>query len=121
MTSYYLAGANHDGEDKTHHFLKHNYLQVYYDGVIDQRLHDVQEGDRIAIKSRNGQGSSNITIKAVGVVEGITETADCVIFFMTWTEINSREVESRGCFRRFHGPYEKNRSTRKWLRDIFAI
>ncbi len=75
----------------------------------------ISEGDRIAIKSKDGQGASTITIHALGVVK---EVADGKVY-VDWKITNlNRQVPSRGVFATIHGPYTFDN---KWTREVFCI
>jgi len=76
MPNYRLAGAMYGGQDdQTEKFVRRGYWRLGWDDdaqpAMALKRDEIQPGDRIAIKSRLGKGSSNIRIKAIGTVREI--------------------------------------------------
>lgn len=74
MSQYWLVGANLGGHDTTDIFVRRGYWMMGWDDedqpVFAQRRDDMQLGDGVAIKAGLGPGSSEIQIKALGIVVG---------------------------------------------------
>jgi hypothetical protein len=71
------------------------------------RRDQIQPGDRIAIKRMLGQGSSNIEIRALGIVTEIDQEDKRV--YVRWAVSDlKRDVPAKGCFQSIHGPFPAN-------------
>ena len=82
-----------------------------------QRRDHIRTGDRIAIKRMMGQGSSQIRITALGVVTEIDEDDKRV--YVNWIANDlDRVVDSRGCFKSIHGPFD---SEDPWTKEVFRL
>ena len=75
----------------------------------------IQPGDRIAIKSMNGQGATTIKIHALGIVKEVAQGK----VYIDWkiTDLD-RNVHSRGALATIHGPYK---FTDNWTRETFCL
>ena len=78
MTNYWVVGATWGGhEDQSDKFIRRGY---WFLGWSDKdqpaqanRRDQMKRGDRIAIKKMLGQGSSEIAIRALGVIKEIDQ------------------------------------------------
>ena len=120
---YWLVGASWGGQDhQDQFFVKNGYWMLGW-GEKDQpeqfkRGEQIQVGDRIAIKRMKGQGSSEIRILHIGIVKGVIAETNKVICVIDWIIKDlDRSVESRGCFKSVHGPYDKD----EWIERIFCL
>ena len=120
---YWLVGASWGGQDhQDQFFVKNGYWMLGW-GAEDQpeqfqRGEQIQVGDRIAIKRMKGQGSSEIRILHIGIVKGVIAETNKVICVINWIVKDlDRSVESRGCFKSVHGPYDKD----EWIERIFCL
>lgn len=112
---YFLVGAKVDCYPE---FISKGIWEMYYGSgqmpKYDERLKQIQPGDRIAIKTMAGRGSEDIYIKAIGVVKHIQGTLVVVDWKLTGL---NRKVESKGCYGTIHGPYLKD----NWIRKVFSL
>lgn len=80
-----------------------------------EKIRQMQEGDRIAIKHMNGKGQSDITIVALGIIKGVENN----VVYVNWVVTDlKRKVDSRGCFGTIHGPYKYKDD---WVREVFCL
>ncbi|WP_373795804.1 hypothetical protein [Neisseria dentiae] len=120
---YWLVGASWGGQDhQDQSFVENGYWVLGWESSEqpDQfaKGEKIQVGDRIAIKRMKGQGSSEIKILHIGIVKGVIAETDKVICVVDWIVKNlDRNVESRGCFKSIHGPYDKD----EWIEKIFCL
>lgn len=116
---YWLVGANWDGNKQNESFYRRGYWEMGYDDEDKPRFakmrDSMQAGDRIAIKSMDGKGASTISIIALGIVKEVFQGR----VYIDWivTDID-RQVDSKGCFKTIHGPYDYND---QWIQGIFCI
>lgn len=84
---------------------------------------EIKKGDRIAIKRRMGQGSSDIKIFHIGIVTGVVQDfSSQVVCTVNWIVKNKDlEVESKGCYKTVHGPYTRNKEYSSWIDQIFSL
>ena len=122
MTNYWVVGATWGGhEDQSDKFIRRGY---WFLGWSDKdqpaqanRRDQMKRGDRIAIKKMLGQGSSEIAIRALGVIKEIDQ--DDKRIYVDWLVKGlDREVPSRGAYQSIHGPFEE---TDPWVRRVFQI
>jgi len=119
---YWLVGANWSGEDQANAFFRRGYWELGWGdndqpGMASSR-DAMKPGDRVAIKSMLGQGSSNILIKALGIIK---EVGDDKRIYIDWKVTDlSREVQSHGCYSSIHGPYSLE-SDGDWIRKVFLL
>lgn len=117
--NYWLVGANWSGDDQAEVFFRRGYWEMGYEDEDSptqaNRRDKVKVGDRIAIKSMDGQGASTITIKAIGIVKDIADKR----IYIDWklTDLN-RTVNSRGAFGTIHGPYLFSDN---WTQETFCL
>ena len=116
---YYLVGANWSGEKQNESFYRRGYWEMGYTDAEKPdfaRIRDgIASGDRIAIKSMDGQGATTISIHALGIVKEVFQGRIYVDWVVTGLE---RHVNSRGCFSTIHGPYS---GEDPWVQSGFCI
>ena len=118
--NYYVVGANWSGEKQHEDFYRRGYWEMGYDDSEQPRFAEMrdsmQPGDRIAIKSMDGQGATTITIHAIGIVKEVFHKRVYIdwVFFPKPT----RHVPSRGCLKTIHGPFKSDDS---WVHEVFCI
>jgi hypothetical protein len=139
INSYWVVGAMWGGQDDVlDDFLERGY---WYCWDVHKEREDVSEkvkqmqdkflmikkGDRIAVKKLLGQGSTEIEIRAIGIVKVVDEQEWRV--YVDWLPIGlecskkvNRRVAFRGAGSAIHGPYT-NYDTQygDWIRQIFCV
>lgn len=120
MENYWLVGTNWAGNDQTEAFIRGGYWEMGFEEdeepIVPARRRDqIKIGDRIAIKSMDGQGATTITIKALGIVTDIVNNK----IYIDWKLTNlNRTVQSHGAFATIHGPYLYSE---EWTREVFCL
>jgi len=86
--------------------------------VQQDRFRSVSQGDRIAVKRLLGQGSSDMSILAIGVVKAV-DTVEWRIY-VNWVlpEIKDRKVPLKGCTASIHGPFQNDDP---WVQQVFCL
>jgi len=120
---YWVVGATWGEDDMYGTFIDRGYWEMGYDEKEKPEYAELRaqitEGDRIAIKSMLGQGSSDIKIRAIGIVKEI-DGDDGRVYVKWLLRGMRRKVPSKGCYRTIHGPYlVKNDS--EWIGKVFRI
>lgn len=124
MPQYWLVGAMWKGKhDMLPSFLAGGYWYLGYTPEQDEGQNALRDqmaiGDRIAVKKMLGQGSSNIEIRAIGIIKHIDIEDGYKRIYVNWVlDELSRQVPSRGCFGSVHGPYLYDDD---WTRTIFCL
>lgn len=122
-TNYWVVGATWESEDMYETFILRGYWESgYLEGAVpkyDNRIEKIQVDDRVAIKSRLGQGESNIKIKALGIVKDVDEDNKVYINWIL-TDIQNRIVHSKGCYGTIHGPF-RLKDNSEWIGQVFRI
>ncbi len=119
---YWVVGANWSGEDQARAFYRRGYWELGWSDEQQPQMASLRDqmkaGDRIAIKSMRGQGSSTITIKGLGIIKELDENGRV---YVNWIikDLN-REVPAHGCFASIHGPYSPDDES-GWLGEVFRI
>ncbi len=86
---------------------------------LAKRIH---EGDRIAIKIRNGYGANDITIRSIGIVKEVVLDNKRIFCTVNWCVKDlKRRVPLHGCLKAIHGPYIMQGEDIPWLQDIFML
>ena len=113
-----MYGGHNDQAPK---FFRRGYWKLGWqdDDAPDQaaRRDQIQSGDRIAVKRMMGKGSSEIRITALGIVTEVDDDDGRVYVNWVADDLN-RVVESRGCFKSIHGPFEEDD---EWVKDVFRL
>jgi hypothetical protein len=122
MSNYWVVGATWGSDnDQTETFLRRGYWQLGYDDedAPDQaaRRDQIQAEDRIAIKRMLGQGSSDVEIRALGIVKEIDHSDKRVYVDWILTNLN-RIVPSKGCYKSVHGPFPTDDA---WTNEVFRL
>jgi len=121
---YWVVGAMFGGsEDNLKVFLQRGYWYCWdpkFNPDIPQAAADlvpkIRVGDRLAVKKMLGQGSSNMLVRALGIVSDVDVTEWRV--YVKWLVPDvEREVPIRGCMGSIHGPLEPS----EWRASIFQI
>ncbi|WP_061301681.1 hypothetical protein [Janthinobacterium agaricidamnosum] len=86
--------------------------------VQQDRFRGIRPGDRIAVKKMLGQGSSEMSILAIGIVK-VVDVEEWRVY-VDWMPIGpmARKVPLRGCTASVHGPFE---SSDLWVHQVFHI
>ena len=122
MPQYWVVGAMYGGhDDQSPKFIRRGYWVLGWNDADApdqaQRRDQVRAGDRIAIKRMMGQGSNTIRITALGVVTEVDQDDKRV--YVNWIADDlDRVVESRGCFKSIHGPFEADDP---WTKEVFRL
>lgn len=122
MPNYWVVGATYGSQnDQTDKFLRRGYWALGWSDKDQpdqaERRDRIKPGDRIAIKRMMGKGAAEIRIIALGVVLEIDDEDKRV--YVNWIANGlSRVVESRGCFKSIHGPFEEND---QWVKEVFRL
>lgn len=117
--NYWLVGANWSGDNQQEAFYRRGYWEMGYSDEekpnFAEKREDINPGDRIAIKSRDGKGATTITIHALGIVKEVVDGK----VYIDWIITNlNRQVPSRGVFSTIHGPYTYDD---EWTWQVFCI
>lgn len=123
---YFLGGAFFGGKhDQYDRFIRCGIWQSGWDTETDEYMPIIRQmriGDRIAIKKGMGGGSSEMMIRAIGIIKDIdplTSTA-----YVDWKLTGmKRRVDLRGCLRTVHGPYSKGQDQEQtdWINKVFSL
>jgi len=122
MPSYWVVGAMWGGhDDQLDVFVRRGYWYLGYEEseqpVQTARRDQIKTGDRIAIKRMLGQGSSDIEIRALGVVKEIDPNDKRVYVHWAVPDLK-RKVPAKGCFQSIHGPFAADD---EWTRTVFQL
>lgn len=124
MPNYWVVGAMWEGghEDQMDSFLRRGYWELGWkepDAPEAQitRRDQIQAGDRIAVKKMLGRGSSEIEIRALGIVREVAPDDKRVYVDWVVTRMN-RRVHAHGCLASIHGPFP---AADAWTREVFQI
>lgn len=119
MPKYWVVGATWASDDMKDKFYQLGIWEMGWDDQDKPKLAEkrdsIQEGDRIAIKTMDGQGQSTITIHAIGIVKGNDDKKIHINWILK--DLN-RKVPSKNCFGTIHGPYDGND---EWTRQVFSL
>lgn len=116
--NYWVVGATWGHDDQAERFYLRGTWQMGYDeadqpGYTD-RINRIKQGDRIAVKKRDGKGASTISIKAIGVVKDVAEG----IVYIDWVATNlERHVPCKNYFGTIHGPVNDE----TWRNQAFCL
>lgn len=120
---YWLVGANWEGDDKYGTFIDRGYWEMgYYDKDKPEYAElrsQMQEGDRIAIKSMLGKGASEIKIRAIGIIKEV-DGDDGRVYVKWMLKGMKRKVPSKGCYGTIHGPYSSVDDS-DWVGQVFRL
>lgn len=124
---YWVVGAMFGGKDDVFDvFIKRGYWYCWEPGSTDEpsivrqqeKVRQIEPGDRIAIKKMLGQGASEIEIRSIGIVEDVDH--DEWRIYVKWMDTfeNRRLVPMKGAAASIHGPYEYDDP---WIQKIFCL
>ena len=125
-TQYWLVGATYGSEDQYDRFVKGGFWMLGWDESDQPAQYElakrIREGDRIAIKIRNGRGARDITIRSIGIVKKVVLDNTLIFCTVNWcAEDMNRCVFVHGCLGSIHGPYVMQSDDKGWLQDIFTL
>ena len=115
----YPFGANWSGTKINDTFLNRGTWEMGYTDEEQPRFaatrDGMQPGDRVALKSRQGDAGKPITIHALGIVKELVKR----IVYIDWVVRDlDREVKSHGVMATIHEPYSFEE---KWVRKVFCL
>ncbi len=120
---YWVVGATRGEDDMRETFIDRGYWQMGYSDGEKPNLAalraQMQENDRIAIKSMLGQGSPEIRIRAIGIIREV-DGADGRVYVNWLRKGMNRIVPSKGCYGTIHGPFTVSNES-EWLGQVFRI
>lgn len=122
--SYWVVGAMFGGhEDQYDRFIRRGYWYCWEPGQSNipaethSRFEQIRTGDRIAIKRLLGRGSTEIEIRALGVVTDVD--LDEWRVYVDWISQGlARRVPLHGCAGSIHGPFEHGDD---WINAVFCL
>jgi len=121
VPKYYIVGATFgDGTvDMLPEFLRRGVWRNGYErtkGTYNAVFDTITPGDRIAVKRLRGQGQSEMTVLAVGIVKEVDENGSTL--YVKWlVQFKDRVVPLKGCIGTLSGPYTPG----AWINSIFSI
>ena len=126
VKQYWVVGATYGSEDQYDRFVKGGFWMLGWEEneqpVQYELAKKIQEGDRIAIKIRNGRGARDITIRSIGIVKKVVLDNTRIFCTVNWcVEDLNRRVFVHGCLGSIHGPYKIESEDKAWLQDIFTL
>lgn len=86
-----------------------------------KRFEDVQVGDRIAVKRLLGQGASEMTILALGIVKDVDLNEWRIYVDWVADRIDGRRVPLKGCTAAIHGPFVNEGQDAAWVNQVFCL
>ncbi len=121
MNNYWIVGAMWGEDDQEEKFIRRGYWLL---GWKDEEQpaqaalrNKIKSGDRIAIKRMLGRGSSDIEIRALGIVQEVDEEDNRI--YVNWLIKGlRRKVPSKGAYKSIHGPYTVDDP---WVKEAFLI
>lgn len=129
--NYWVVGAMFGGsDDYLNVFVKRGYWYCWEPDEINDvtssvatqrdRFKEIRVGDRIAVKKLLGRGSSEIEIRAMGIVTDVdlNEWRIYVNWLPLWESDEKRRVPINGCAASIHGPFKYDDS---WTQSVFCI
>lgn len=116
--NYWVVGATWEDDNLEEAFYRRGYWEMGWSDAdkpsLATKRDSIRPGDRIAVKSRDGQGAQTITIKSLGIVK---EVADRKVF-VTWLVTKmDRHVPCKNYFGTLHGPI----SDENWKNEAFRL
>jgi hypothetical protein len=122
---YWVVGAMFGGnEDYLPVFLRRGYWYCWdprhnidIPSEVETRFPQIRTGDRIAVKRMLGRGSSEIEIRALGIVTDV-DPAEWRVY-VNWVVTGlARRVPIHGCAGSLHGPFQADDG---WTREVFQL
>lgn len=118
---FWIVGASSHGEDRSETLLRRGYWELCGEGNsfnLD-RVAQMKEGDRIAIKSLGGRLAGTMRIKAIGIIKEVDLGENRAYVEWIRPDVN-RDVPVRGCLRAANGPFTVE-SHAEWLGLAFRL
>jgi hypothetical protein len=116
--NYWVVGATWASDNLEDAFYRRGYWEMGWDDAdkptLAKKRDSIQPGDRIAVKSRDGQGAQTISIKSIGIVK---EVADGKVFVKWILTKMDRHVPCKNYFGTLHGPV----SDEGWKDQAFRL
>jgi hypothetical protein len=123
--NYWVCGAMFGGRDDQYElFVKRGYWYCWSSSSdktpaeVKNRFPQIQAGDRIAIKKMLGRGSTEIEIRAIGVVTDV-DVSEWRVYVDWLSHFNGRRVPIHGCAGSLHGPFSLEND--EWVYRVFCI
>ena len=115
---YWVVGATWDSDNLEDAFYRRGYWEMGYEDEekpnFAHKRESIRPNDRIAVKSRDGQGADTITIRSIGIVKEVAERK----VFVDWLVTNmDRHVPCKNYFGTIHGPIGDN----AWIDQAFRV
>ena len=115
---YWVVGATWGNDNLADKFYLRGCWEMGYDDKdkpdYANKIKSIQPNDRIAIKTRDGQGANTISIKAIGVVKDV----DNGVVYIKWVVKGlNRHVPCKNYFGTIHGPI----SDEPWKNEAFCL
>ncbi len=120
---YFLGGAYWNNEDQYPDFIESGRWETGSDKKTRDCLpclEQMRKGDRIAIKKMLGQGSSQIQIRAIGIIK-LVDTHRGIVYVDWIRKGMKRKVDSSNAFSTLHGPYLNTGKHADWINQIFCL
>jgi hypothetical protein len=116
--NYWVVGATWKTDNLEDAFYRRGYWEMGYSDTdkptLAAKRDSMNPGDRIAVKSRNGQGAQTITIKSLGIVK---EVAGGKVFVDWVVTKMDRQVPCKNYFGTLHGPI----GDADWINQSFRL
>ena len=122
---YWVVGATYDGEDQYDRFVSGGFWMLGWTEKAQPSQYaaakTMRQGDRIAIKKKNGYAARDMTIRSIGVIREVVIDNARIFCTVDWCGKDlDRPVASHGCCSAIHGPYSLKKDT-EWIRSIFFL
>ena len=116
--NYWVVGATWESDNLEDAFYRRGYWEMGWSDTdkptLARKRDSIRAGDRIAVKSRDGQGADTITIKSLGIVK---EVADGKVFVKWHVTKMDRHVPCKNYFGTLHGPI----GDENWINQAFRL
>lgn len=116
--NYWVVGATWESDNLEDAFYRRGYWEMGWADTAKpsfaKKRDSIQPGDRIAVKSRDGQGAQTIAIKSIGIVKEVAERKVFVKWILTKLD---RHVPCKNYFGTIHGPV----SDENWKNQAFCL
>ena len=122
--NYWIAGATFGDTDMYNEFITNGFWYMGWEITQSEefrispyfnRLYQIKENDRIAIKRLLGKGKSEIWIMAIGIVRKVVKE----VIFVDWVVKDlERYVPINGCVGTLYGPFSYNE---EWTKQVFCL
>ena len=118
IMQYWIVGATWGEDNLANRFYLRGSWQMGYAEKdkpgYAEKIKCIKQGDRIAVKKRDGKGATTISIKAIGIVKDVEEG----IVYIDWIAIGlDRHVSCKNYFGTIHGPVNDE----VWRNEAFCL